>query len=48
MFLAICNHSKTEGENRGHQIAKPNTDTIQYIVLFSHRTVQVPSVLLSQ
>lgn len=30
------------------QIANPNTVTTQYIVLFSHRTVQVPSVALSQ
>jgi len=27
---------------------RPYTDTIQYMVLFSHRTVQEPSVLLSQ
>jgi len=26
----------------------PNTDTIQYMVLFSHLTVQLPSVVLSQ
>jgi len=30
------------------QIASPNTDTIQYMVLFSHLTVQLPSVWLSQ
>lgn len=30
------------------QIAKPYTDTIQNMVLFSQRTVQLPSVLLSQ
>lgn len=29
-------------------IAKPKTDTIQYIVLFSQRTVHDPSVVLSQ
>ena len=29
-------------------MAKPKTDTIQYIVLFSQRTVQLPSVELSQ
>lgn len=27
---------------------RPNTLTMQYIVLFSHRTVQLPSVVLSQ
>ena len=31
-----------------NQIASPNTDTMQYIVLFSQRTVQLPSVELSQ
>jgi len=33
---------------RSSQIDKPNTLTIQYIVLFSHLTVQLPSVVLSQ
>ena len=33
------------GENK---TMYPKTDTIQYIVLFSHRTVQLPSVELSQ
>ena len=30
------------------QIAKPKTETMQYMVLFSHLTVQLPSVELSQ
>ena len=29
-------------------MASPKTDTMQYIVLFSHLTVQLPSVELSQ
>ena len=29
-------------------IDRPNTETIQYMVLFSHLTVQLPSVELSQ
>lgn len=32
----------------GVYIDKPKTETIQYMVLFSHRTVQLPSVELSQ
>jgi len=31
-----------------HQMASPNTETMQYIVLFSHLTVHEPSVELSQ
>ena len=29
-------------------IARPKTETITYMVLFSQRTVQLPSVVLSQ
>ena len=29
-------------------MASPKTETMQYMVLFSHRTVQLPSVVLSQ
>ena len=35
-------------EHLFHQMASPNTETMQYIVLFSHLTVHDPSVELSQ
>lgn len=41
--MRVARHDKAKSA----QIARPNAVMIQYMVLFSHRTVRLPSVVLS-